>query len=232
MLVSLTIVRYRKIFIPFALLAMALHRMAMRMQKKCNFWRLLGTGKDGTFSLNPDWQQWGLLAVWDNKASFAEFYQASFVAKWWDLFSCEKWTVLCTPLQSHGKWDGLEPFGKPNEPIDNKPIAVLTRATIRLSRLKNFWSHVPQATKLMRRSQGYIMSLGIGELPVYRQATFSVWKNIDYVKTFAYASEEHAEVIRKTRDEHWYSEELFARLEPVESFGTIKGINPLDEITL
>ena len=51
MIVSLTIVRYRKLFIPFALLAMAIHRRPMRMQKACTFWQLLGTGKNGTFSL-------------------------------------------------------------------------------------------------------------------------------------------------------------------------------------
>lgn len=230
MLVSLTIIRYRKPLIPLALLAMALHRFFMRKQQGCNFYRLLGSGRNGTFSLNPDWQQWGLLAVWDNREYFDNFYASSSVSKWWHKFATEMWTVLCTPLQSHGKWDGQEPFGKVNTPIPDGPIAILTRATIRAGRLKNFWSHVAATSALMNRSRGYIMSLGVGEMPFYRQATFSVWQSMEDVKRFAYGSEEHAEVIRKTREENWYSEELFARFKLVDSFGVINGTNPLKEI--
>ena len=114
MILSLTIVRYRKWLIPFALLAMAVHRLPMWLQKGCTFWKLLGSGKNGTFSLAPDWQQWGLLAVWDDREDFDQFYERSFITKWWHLFAQEKWTILCEPLQSRGKWDGKEPFGNPN----------------------------------------------------------------------------------------------------------------------
>src|ERR1700761_8917942 len=114
MIVSLTMVRYRKLFIPFAILAMALHRLPMGLRKDCTFWQLLGSGKSGTFDLNPDWQQWGLLAVWDTRSDFDKFYNRSFMAKWWNLFCIEKWTILLEPLQSHGKWDGKEPFGNSN----------------------------------------------------------------------------------------------------------------------
>ena len=230
MIVSLTIIRYRKLLVPFALLAMAVHRVYMRMQKGCIFWRLMGSGRDGTFSLNPDWQQWGLLAVWESQDDFDAFYKQSAVSKWWDRFAEERWTTLCTPLQSHGKWDGQEPFGKVNEAIPEGPVAILTRATIKLSRLKNFWAHVDETSALMGRSPGFIMSLGIGELPLYRQVTFSVWQSMDDVKRFAYGSKEHAGVIRKTREENWYSEELFARFKLIDSFGTINGKDPLKEM--
>ena len=82
MIVSLTIVRYRKVFIPFALLAMAVHRLPMRLQKGCTFWQLLGCGRNGLFDLSPDWQQWGLLAVWDTREDFDIFYKRSFITRW------------------------------------------------------------------------------------------------------------------------------------------------------
>lgn len=44
----------------------------------------------------------------------------------------------------------------------NEKIAVLTRATIRLNRLKVFWKHVDAVNKEMLASDGYIMSYGIG----------------------------------------------------------------------
>jgi hypothetical protein len=232
MIVSLTIVRYRKAFIPFALLAMAIHRLPMSLQKGCTFWKLLGSGLNGTFDLNPDWQQWGLLAVWDSLDDFDSFYNKSLIAGWWGKLTHEKWTILCEPLQSHGKWDGKEPFGSPEINDYAGPVAVLTRATIRLSKLKGFWSNVDSVAKLMVDARGFITSLGIGEAPVYRQATFSIWESIDDVKAFAYKSREHAEVIKKTRAENWYSEELFARFRPIASIGTLNGKDPLDGIDL
>jgi heme-degrading monooxygenase HmoA len=130
-------------------------------------------------------------------------------------------------MQSHGKWNGKEPFGKPNNTIDYGPMAVLTRATIKMSRLKNFWSHVDEVANLMAGAPGYITSIGVGEAPVYRQATFSVWENMEQMKAFAYGSKQHAEVIKKTRSEGWYSEELFARFRIIESSGTLYGKDPL-----
>ncbi|GAA4308959.1 hypothetical protein GCM10023149_03090 [Mucilaginibacter gynuensis] len=231
MIVSLTIVRYKKAFVPFALLAMALHRLPLALQHGCSFWKLLGTGRNGTFDLEPDWRQWGLLATWDSREDFNTFYKSSFISGWWRLFGTEIWTVLCTPIQSHGKWDGKQPFGKPESNANYiGPICVLTRATIRFKRLKNFWSHVDEVASLMSKAPGYITSVGIGEAPVYRQATFSIWSSEEAMKSFAYKSKEHAEVIKKTRQEDWYSEELFARFKPIASFGTINGHDPLENI--
>lgn len=229
MIVSLTIVRYRKLFIPFALLAMGIHRLFLWLQKGCTFWKLLGSGQNGTFDLQPDWRQWGLLAVWQTHEDFDMFYKRSYIASWWKLFGVERWTILLDPLQSHGKWDGKEPFGKPDVSDYTGPIAVLTRATIRLNKLKNFWSNVDEVADLMTTAKGYITSFGIGEAPLYRQATFSIWESLDDVKAFAYQSREHSEVIKKTRTENWYKEELFARFKPIATFGTIKGQDPLSD---
>jgi hypothetical protein len=49
---------------------------------------------------------------------------------------------------------------------------------------------------------------------------------MEQMKTFAYGSK-HAEVIKKTRSEDWYSEELFARFRIIESSGTVNGKDPL-----
>ena len=122
------------------------------------------------------------------------------------------------------------PFDNSNNIGYTGIVAVLTRATIRLNKLKGFWSNVDGVANIMASAPGYITSFGIGEAPVYRQATFSIWKSAADVKAFAYASKEHAEVIKKTRDENWYSEELFARFKPVASFGTINGKDPLENL--
>ncbi len=224
MIVSLTVVRYKVLLIPFALLAMAIHRIPLFFNTKCSFWKLMGCGRNGTFDLNPDWRQWALLAVWDSKE---DFDRSSFIQSWWDTFTYEKWTIFMEPLTSHGKWDNKEPFsGAIHSNSFNEPIGVLTRATIRLSK----WSNVEPVAKLMETSPGYITSVGIGEAPVFRQATFSIWENMESMKTFAYGSKEHSEVIRKTRQENWYSEELFARFRIVFSEGSLNGRDPLEAL--
>lgn len=188
----------------------------------------MGCGKNGTFDIHPDYQQWAFMAVWDTENDFKKFQKKSFVSKWWKVFSEEQWTMLCVPYESHGKWDGKEPFGKPlPDRTYAGPIAVLTRATIRISKLKGFWKNVPLVASSMNHAQGFITSVGIGEVPFIRQATFSVWESLDDVKKFAYRQREHAEVIKKTHAEGWYSEELFARFVPLKTFGTIKGVNPI-----
>jgi heme-degrading monooxygenase HmoA len=229
MLVSLTIVRYPKYFIPFAFLSMAVFHIPLFFKKGLQFYKLLGCGKNGTFDIHPDYQQWALMAVWGSENDFKKFKEKSFASKWWKVFSEEQWTMLCLPYESHGKWDGEEPFGKPSPDRNyTGPIAVLTRATIRLSKLKGFWKNVPLVASSMNHAQGFITSVGIGEMPFIRQATFSVWDSLNDVKKFAYRQREHAEVIKKTHAEGWYSEELFARFIPLKTFGTIKGINPFN----
>jgi len=228
MIVSLTIVRYRPLLIPFALLAMAVHRIPLILNKKCKFWKLMGCGKNGSFDLNPDWQQWALLAVWDSEE---DFERSSFIHSWWNTFTFEKWNMFLQPLSSHGKWDQKEPFTSAMvESNFNGPIGVLTRATIRFSKLKGFWSNVEPVAKLMEGSPGYVTSVGIGEAPVFRQATFSVWDSMESMKSFAYGSKEHIEVIKKTRQENWYSEELFARFQIISSSGSLNGKNPLEKL--
>ncbi|WP_026898391.1 DUF3291 domain-containing protein [Daejeonella oryzae] len=235
MILSLTIVRYRPLFVPLALLAMALHRIPLTFTKNCSFWKLVGCGKNGSFDLNPDWQQWGLLAVWNSMDDYEKFNKLSFISGWWKIFCKEQWTILGEPLHSHGKWSGKEPFKSFKNDVTAKrktdyqgPVAILTRATIRINKLRNFWNNVDSVASIMAKAPGYIHSFGIGEAPVFMQATFSIWNSVEDVKNFAYKSKEHAEVIAKTRKENWYSEELFARFIPLSISGTLNGVDPLE----
>ena len=226
MIVSLTIVRYRKVFIPFAFVAMAIHHLPMLFQKHCSFYKLLGTGGNGAISIKPVLQQWAILACWDNREDFELFYAHSFISKWWAFFKVEKWTMLCTPLQSHGKWDGKEPFA--DEPIKdyNGPIVILTRAKIRFSRMKTFWKSVKAVAASLEIAPGRIFDIAIGE--TYQlAATFSVWDNVSNMKAYAYAPGKHADVIKRARDEDWLAEELFARFKPIAAMGTLNNADPL-----
>ncbi|MEP7163697.1 MAG: spheroidene monooxygenase [Ferruginibacter sp.] len=235
---SLTIIRYPKLFIPFAFFAMAIHRLPLLLNKKIRFYKLLGCGKHGTFDKVPDLQQWGILAVHSSEfivesnnsdhILLLRILYGSFISSWLRLFRCETFTILLEPLEGHGLWDGKEVFGAlaKNSAYEG-PIAILTRATIRFNKLKWFWQHVAAVTDKMNASKGFITSLGIGEVPWIKQATFSVWESKADMMAFAYGMKEHTDVIKKTREQQWYSEEMFVRFKIIGNMGTINGKSPL-----
>jgi len=236
MQVTLTIIRYPKRFIYFALLAMAVHRLPLWFNKKISFYKLMGSGKNGSFDKHPDWQQWSILAVSlssneiiDVKENeLMEQLYGSFISKWFRLFNCETWTIFLTPVEGHGYWDGRQPFGSlPKSTSFEGTVAVLTRATIRISKLASFWKNVDGVASKTLGAEGLITSFGIGEIPFIKQATFSIWKSKEAMKQFAYQMQEHTEVIRKTRQQNWYSEDMFVRFKPLKSVGTIRGSDPL-----
>jgi hypothetical protein len=69
--------------------------------------------------------------------------------------------------------------------------------------------------------------VGIGEAPIGLQGTFSVWETGAALDDFAYRRAPHAAVVRRTAQEGWYAEELFARLAVLGSRGTLGGRDPL-----
>ncbi len=223
---SLIIVRYPRFMGWAGVLSMALFRIPLWFNRNISFWKLMGSGKNGTFDKTPDWRQWAVLLV-NKKLDKHEI--PIFFNYWWKFFQCEKWTILLEPIEGHGLWDGKQPFGQLAKQTDyNGPICILTRATIRIQKMHRFWSHVDAIASQMAGSKGFITSIGIGEIPWIKQATFSIWTNKEAMKAFAYQMKDHAEVVVKTKKEKWYSEELFVRFKPLASFGSLNGDLPFE----
>ncbi|MGN6492164.1 MAG: spheroidene monooxygenase [Agriterribacter sp.] len=214
---SLTIVRYPRRHIFMALLAMAVHRVPLILNRRILFCKLLGCGKGGGFSKTPDWRQWAILVVREQESmshtqpiQLKKLY-GNFIAGWYKYWKCEVNTILLEPVSGHGTWDGKAAFGiLPLKAGYNGRVAVLTRATIRLRKLGRFWDHVNDTSALMQKAPGLEYSVSIGEVPFIKQATFSIWSSMEEMKAFAYATQ-HADVVQKTRSEKWYKEEMFVR---------------------
>ncbi len=237
MQVTLTIIRYPRQYIFFALLAMAVFHLPLWLKKNISFYKLMGSGRNGTFDKNPDWQQWAILAVHQQDLSLnkldassqAKRFYGGFIQEWLNFFHCEKYTMVLEAIEGHGYWDKQQPFGLlPKSTSYEGPIGVMTRATIRLSKLRSFWSNVDGVAAQMKSSRGLYSSFGIGEIPFIKQATFSVWQNKEAMKDFAYRMREHNEVIVKTRKEDWYSEEMFVRFKMLLTIGSVNGVDPLN----
>ncbi|TDG34980.1 DUF3291 domain-containing protein [Pedobacter changchengzhani] len=225
MIVALTITKYRTAAIPFAFMGMAILRVPLWLNKKCSFWKLMGSGKNAQVDLPPDFKHWGIITAWANVEDCDEFYKNSFAIKWFKFFAIEDFTILLNPLSAHGLWEGKQPFtlDKNSNKKDGR-VAVITRAGIRLNKVKEFRENIKRAADAMRVAPGYILSAGIGELPFVMQATFSIWESAELMKSYAYKSHDHADVIKLTRERKWYSEELFARFEIIRSEGSLNGI--------
>ncbi|MCK2220315.1 spheroidene monooxygenase [Actinomadura sp. ATCC 31491] len=208
---------------------MAFDRPLLRGTAGLTFWRLLGTGRGRSMSLGADLRRWALFAVWREEADLEAFLRASPVAARWRAEADERWQVRLAPLSARGTWGGRSPFGRlaGGRRDGGGPVAVLTRASIRARRLAAFYRSVPPVDRLLARQDGCLASVGVGEWPLARQATFSLWRDAAAMRRFAYGDDAHLRVVDRVRRDGWYSEELFARFVPYGSEGTWNGADPL-----
>ncbi|MGY1734125.1 monooxygenase [Geodermatophilus sp. SYSU D01045] len=212
--------------VPRAVLRMASVRPALARLPGLRFAKLLGTGDGRTFTVrDADPRRWGLLAVWDDDAA-ADALDDSPVAASWRRIADEEWAARLRPLAARGLWSGREPFGRPRPQRWDGPVAAVTRARLVLRRAARFWSAVPPVSADLHRAPGLRMAVGIGEAPLGLQGTFSVWDSASALNAFAYDRPEHAAVVRRTAQEGWYAEELFARLAVLSTRGTVAGTDP------
>ena len=190
------------------------------------FWRLLGTGDGDNTGRGADLSRSALFAVWADERHLDRFIADSGISRRWTGAE-ESWHVRLRGVGGHGTWKGFDPLDGLEKGSADGPVAIITRANVRRRSWRAFGAASEVVDAELHQAPGLIDVVGIGETPVGALATFSLWESLAAAREFAYSMPDHIEVMRRTRAEDWYSEEMFARFEPCRSTGTWNGRDPL-----
>jgi len=198
-----------------AVVAARLTARRLRRSPVVSFAKVLGTASDDFVPTAATPRRWAALTCWREAPDPR-------LTRWWAQHAEEAATLSLRPLHSTGSWDGHRPFDVHLHPWDG-PVLALTRSTVRPTKAVRFYRAVPAVAAELRAAGGCRVAFGIGEAPVLRQGTVSIWDSTAAMRTFAYAAPQHTRVVAATPTANWYAEELFARFALLDAQGTIDG---------
>ncbi|MDO9640462.1 MAG: spheroidene monooxygenase [Pseudotabrizicola sp.] len=202
-------------------------RLRLRGERRAEFWKLCGSGTGQGFTPRPNWGVWAILATWPDEVTARDAVATSPVFARWRARAAESWTLFLAPTSSRGAWGGVNPFTATSQGQSAGPIIALTRATIRPARALRFWNRVPDISAVIGADPNVIFKIGIGEVPLLHQVTFSVWPDAASMANFARGSGPHGRAIDAVRSGDWFAEELYARFALSGTVGSWEGGDPL-----
>lgn len=211
----------------WALTMMGGARWPMARTPDIGFWKLCGSGTGEGFTPVPNTAVYAILATWPDAETAHARTQSGIFARYQNRAS-ENWTVFLQTQSARGVWSGQSPF-EPSGLEATGPLAALTRATIKPRILARFWGRVPDISAMIGKDPNVAFKIGIGEVPMLHQVTFSIWPSEKAMAGFARTGP-HAEAIRAVREEGWFREELYARFAVHSDRGTWNGISPLAKL--
>lgn len=199
------------------------------------FTKVMGSGHDGGFSLRPSTSHQGLVCLLETMADATAFLEGPLVQAARER-ARESWTGLLAVTSSRGQWDGQSwaPSTRQSlgahaddaaltDPAD-APIAALTRASIRPSKVAAFWRHAPAAQEAMAQAPGCDLAVGLGEAPVLRQCTFSLWRNVPAMTAYARGGA-HGAAAQAAIRQDYFTESMFVRMKLLASDGDWKALH-------
>ncbi|MFD1341213.1 spheroidene monooxygenase [Litorisediminicola beolgyonensis] len=207
----------------FAMMGAA--RFPLARTEGLRFWKLCGSGTDEGFAPIPNTSVYAILGVWDDATTARDTIDSHPLWNRYRARASENWTLFLNPVSTRGAWSGKTPFAVSEDP-GTGPIAALTRATIKPGIAARFWGRVPDISRVIGANPDVMFKIGIGELPLLHQVTFSVWPDAPSMARFARAGGPHAEAIRAVRDGRWFREELYARFRIAGETGAWEGRSP------
>ena len=203
---------------------LVLGRWPLRAVPGLRFAKVLGSGQGGGFGLAPSGTHRGLFLGFDDEAAAMDFVEHSGVLAGYRSRAREMLVTVLRACSSKGSWAGSAMSCTATAP-QSGPIVALTRASIQPRHALAFWRMSPAAEASLVTAPGCLLAAGLGEAPLLRQATFSLW--IDAAAMDRYArSGAHQQAIRAAYAAHgggFFSESMFVRFVPLLLRGTWQG---------
>ncbi len=205
---------------------MALARWDLKRTPDLLQWKLCGSGTGEGFTPVPNTAVYAILATWPSEEIARERIATSKVWTRWRAHAAEDWTIFLAATSVRGQWAGTQPFHAVAEPTEG-PLAALTRATVKPKVALKFWGSVPDISRMIGMDDHVAFKIGIGEVPLLHQVTFSIWPDTQAMAEFARHDGPHARAIKAVRDGQWFKEELYARFRILGECGSWGGTSPL-----
>lgn len=196
-------------------------RFPLRRLPGLQFVKVLGSGYESGFGLRPSASRQGLFCVFDNDAAADSFLHTSALAAAYRLRAREYFAVKLRAFSSRGTWAGLKLSVGAAEP-EQGPIAAITRASIRPKLARAFWQQAPLTQRSLEGAQGCLFAAGLGEAPLLRQATFTMWESVSHMNAYA-RSGAHLDAIKAAQRHRYFSESMFVRFVPYGARGVWLG---------
>jgi spheroidene monooxygenase len=194
------------------------------------FARVLGSGRNAGFGLVPGLDVQGVLAAFDSLDTAQAWSDRGEGLQDYADRAVDHLRMTLRVTSSRGSWGGATmspaplPTASEPSPAPGRVVAVLTRASIRPAHLAAFWRHSPPAERDLACARGCRLAVGLGEAPLLRQATFSLWD--DAASMVAYArGGAHGEAIRSAWKTGYFSESMFVRFAPLRMCGHWPGVS-------
>jgi len=200
--------------------------------------KVMGSGHGGGFSLRPSATHQGLICTFSHLDLALKFLDSPAVQAYRSR-ARECWTGVLSVQSARGHWDkqawqassaqalgvsstqaepGLGLDGLPH----SGPFAVLTRASIVPTKAMAFWRYAPAAQADLGQAPGCLLAMGLGEAPLVRQCTFSLWE--DTAAMLQYARQGAHQVASAAAYKHqFFSESLFVRMQVLQMAGVWQG---------
>lgn len=185
------------------------------------FARVLGSGRGGGFGLVPSLHRQGWIGFFDDEANAQSFVEASPLARAYHQRAEELLVATARATSCRGSWSGAT-LAVTAQARPGERCAALTRAAIRPLAAARFWRHAPATGRGIAEAEGCQLAAGLGEAPLLRQATFSLWDDSAAMDAYARRGA-HQSAIAGAWREGWFAESMFVRLQPLRVEGRWHG---------
>jgi heme-degrading monooxygenase HmoA len=217
----LVLVDFRRDARLWAWTRLALRDWPLRREPGLRFAKVMGSGQDGGFGVRPSATHQGLFLSFDDEAAAQSFIDHSALLRAYRGHAEEALVAVLRVGSCRGSWSGTTLEVGTTLPPD-MPLVSLTRASIRARHAAEFWRMAPPAEQALESVAGCRLAVGLGEAPILRQCTVSLWD--DKAAMDAYARHgAHQQAIRAAYGGHYFSESMFARFLPLRIDGVWKG---------